>query len=66
METDTTQKKIVVTGRASGYAHVRLWGTCGPDVTREDIEKRFYHSYFGGREARVHKDGTWSCVVHTD
>jgi uncharacterized protein YceK len=46
-----------------GYNHDRLSGTCGSDVTVKDIEAKFYHSYFGGRDAWV-RDGQWGCVVH--
>lgn len=62
---DTTEKTITVERRAPGYAHVQLYGTCGPDVTVEDIQKRFYHDYLGGRSAWV-RDGSWGCIVHTD
>lgn len=55
-------KEIEVTQRTHGYNHTRLQGTCSPDVTVEDIEKRF-HDYFGGRETWV-KDGHWGTVVH--
>jgi len=64
METQT-QKRIEVTHREPGYAHVRLQGTCFSDVTVDDIIREFYHEYFGGREAWV-RDGRWGCVVHTD
>ncbi len=64
-EIDTT-KQITVIGRQAGYAHVRLWGTCQPDVTVEDIRARFYHHYFGGRDAAVDGKGNWSVTVHTD
>jgi len=57
------EKQIEVTHTEHGYNHDRLSGTCGPDVTVKDIEERFYHSYFGGREAWV-RDGRWGCVVH--
>jgi len=60
-----SEKRITVINREIGYAHVRLQGTCDADVTIEDIEKRFYHEYFGGRSAWV-RDGHWGCIVHTD
>lgn len=56
---------IQVTHREPGYGHVRLSGTCGPDVTKQDIEARFFHAYFGGRECWV-RDGRWGAVIHTD
>lgn len=59
-------ERITVTGRQGGYAHEKLWGTCSPDVTVEEIRARFYHEYFGGRDAQVDGNGNWSCVVHTD
>ena len=40
-------------------------GICSPDVTVEDVKKRFYHWYFGGRDAWV-KDGRFGCTIHTD
>jgi hypothetical protein len=59
------RKQITVVNRESGYAHTTFQGTCGPDVTVEDIKKRFYHNYFGGRGAWV-RDGHWGAVCHTD
>lgn len=56
-------KKIEVHHTEHGYNHDRLTGTCDPDVTVDDIEKRFHHEYFGGRETWV-KDGKWGTVVH--
>jgi len=56
---------VRVTSREPGYNHVRLTGTCGPAVTVEDIMRRFYHEYFGGRDAWV-DSGRWGCVVHID
>lgn len=56
---------IEVEHRLAGHANVRLSGRCGPDVTRHDIEKRFYHPYFGGRDAGVSEGRFW-VTVHTD
>lgn len=58
-------KQIVVTSRGAGYAHEILRGVCGAEVTQEDVEKTFYHQYFGGRGAWV-KNGEWGCIRHTD
>lgn len=63
--TETAEKRITVEDTQYGYAHTRYSGACSSDVTVDDIKKRFYHSYFGGREAWV-KDGRWSAVCHTD
>ena len=59
------RKWMQVESSINGYAHTTISGRCGPDVTREDVEARFYHSYFGGRGAWV-KDGRFGCVIHTD
>jgi hypothetical protein len=59
------EKKMEVETRTPGYAHVRLQGTCSPGVTVKDIQEKFYHECFGGRDAWV-RDGRWGCVVHTD
>jgi hypothetical protein len=58
-------KRMEVDTRQPGYAHVTVQGTCGPDVTVEDVRKRFYHWYFGGRDAWV-KDGRFGVTIHTD
>jgi hypothetical protein len=58
-------KRIEVDLRVPGYAHTRLTGTCGPDVTVEDVRQRFYHEYFGGRDAWV-RDGRWGVIRHDD
>lgn len=63
---DIAKDRITVTGRQPGHAHVMLWGTCLLDVTVEEVRARFYHSYFGGRDAWVDGKGNWSAVVHTD
>jgi hypothetical protein len=54
-----------VTQRSPGYAHVTVSGTCPPDATVKEVEDRFYHYYFGGRNAWV-KDGRFGCTIHTD
>lgn len=59
------EKVMEVTNREPGYAHTRVQGTCSPDVTVEDVKRRFYHGYFGGRDAWV-RDGKFGCVIHTD
>lgn len=48
-----------------GHNHARLTGTYTGPATVADVEKRFFHAYFGGREAWV-KDGRFGCVVHLD
>jgi len=58
-------KEIKVESSIPGYAHTRISGSCGQDVTVEDIEKKFYHSYFGGRNAWV-RDGKFGVITHTD
>ncbi len=60
-----TTKQMIVTQRSNGYNNVSVSGDCSPDVTVEDIKKRFYHYYFGGRSAWV-KDGRFGCTIHTD
>lgn len=60
-----TTKQMIVTDRSPGYGHTTVSGVCSPDVTVEDVQKRFYHSYFGGRQAWV-RDGRFGCVIHTD
>lgn len=51
--------------RESGYANVRVSGTYTGPATVEDVKKRFYHSYFGGRDAWC-RDGRFGAVIHTD
>jgi len=59
------RKFMIVETRRAGYANVTIAGRCGPDVTKADVEARFFHSYFGGREAWI-RDGRFGCVIHTD
>ncbi len=63
---ETKELEFNVTSRSGGYAHVRLSGTCDPSATREDVERRFFHPYFGGRDAGVDGKGKFWCIVHTD
>lgn len=60
-----TTKQMIVTDRGQSYGTATVSGVCSPDVTVEDVEKRFYHFYFGGRGAWV-KDGRFGCTIHTD
>lgn len=60
-----TTQQMSVTSRSDGYGHCTVSGVCSPDVTVEDVKKRFYHFYFGGRAAWV-KDGRFGCTIHTD
>lgn len=60
-----TTGQIIVEQRGNGYGHCTVSGVCSPDVTEEDVKKRFYHWYFGGRNAWV-KDGRFGCTIHTD
>ncbi len=60
-----TTRQMIVTARSAGYAHVAVRGDCSPDITVEDVKKRFYHWYFGGRDAWV-RDGRFGCTIHTD
>jgi hypothetical protein len=64
-ETVAPEKVMNVTSRSDGYANTTVSGECSPDVTVEDVKKRFYHWYFGGRDAWV-KDGRFGCTIHTD
>ena len=57
--------EIEVTSSTPGYAHTKHEGRCPKGTTVEEIRKRFYDPYFGGREARV--TGTYFSVIeHTD
>lgn len=56
---------FAVTDRVYGYNHTRLQGTCPADATVEEVKDRFYHEYFGGRDAWV-RDGKFGCTVHLD
>lgn len=60
-----TTRQLIVTHRGNGYNHVNVSGVCSPDVTVEDVKKRFYHFYFGGRDAWV-RDGKFGCTIHID
>ena len=57
--------KFTVESSQCGYAHTRISGTYTGPATVKDVEKRFYHSYFGGRDAWC-RDGRFGVVVHTD
>jgi hypothetical protein len=65
MDNVTEAVVFTVTNRIAGYAHVTLHGTYTGPATVDDVKKKFYHSYFGGRGAWCH-DGEFGCVVHTD
>jgi hypothetical protein len=54
-----------VTERSYGYNSEAVQGTCPLDATVEEVKERFYHEYFGGRDAWV-KDGRFGCTIHTD
>jgi hypothetical protein len=54
-----------VTSRSHGYNNETVSGTCPEDATVQEVEERFYHWYFGGRNAWV-KDGRFGCTIHTD
>jgi hypothetical protein len=54
-----------VINREPGYNNVSISGTYTGPATEQHVKDRFYHSYFGGREAWC-KDGKWGCVVHID
>lgn len=60
-----TTQQMTITDRSHGWNNTTISGVCSPDVTVEDVKKRFYHDYFGGRQAWV-RDGRFGCVVHTD
>lgn len=59
------EKVIEIVDRFPGYGHTRYQGTCSANVTVEDIEKKIYHSYFGGSQAWV-RDGRWGAICNTD
>lgn len=54
-----------VTSRSYGYNNETVGGTCPLDATVEEVKERFYHWYFGGRNAWV-KDGRFGCTIHLD
>lgn len=56
---------FTVTGTEHGHAHDRISGTYTGPATVQAVKDRFYHDYFGGRDAWC-RDGRWGCVVHTD
>jgi hypothetical protein len=56
---------FTVQNREHGYAHVRVNGTYTGPATVDDVRKRFYHDYFGGRDAWC-RDGRFGAVIHTD
>jgi hypothetical protein len=58
-------QQMSVTQWSHGYNNTTIQGVCSPDVTVEDVKKRFYHDYFGGRAAWV-SDGKFGCTIHTD
>jgi hypothetical protein len=58
-------QQMIVTTRINGYNNVAVSGICSPDVTVDDVKKRFYHDYFGGRDAWV-GEGRFGCTIHTD
>lgn len=60
-----TTMQMIVENRSNGYAQTTVSGICSPDVTVEDVRKRFYHSYFGGTNAWV-RDGRFGCTTFTD
>ena len=60
-----TTKQMIVKDRSPGYAQTVISGICSPDVTVEDVKKRFYHSYFGGARPWVN-NGRFGCTIFTD
>jgi hypothetical protein len=54
-----------VTDRSFGYNNTTVRGTCPDDATVQEVKDRFYHEYFGGRDAWV-RDGKFGCTIHTD
>lgn len=54
-----------VTSRSHGYNHTSVTGTCPADATVDEVKARFYHEYFGGRDAWV-RDGRFGCTIHRD
>ena len=61
--TDTKEITFTVTNTVHGYNHDTIYGTFTGPATVKDVEDRFYHFYFGGRNAWV-KDGKFGCIVH--
>ncbi|WP_273455821.1 hypothetical protein [Nevskia ramosa] len=49
----------------NGHNITTITGNYTGPVTHKDIEKRFYHPYFGGRQATA-RDGRFSVIVHND
>lgn len=62
---DQEEKEIVVTETIPGYAHTKFRGTYSGPVTREDIEARFKHDYFGGRWGHF-GGGLFEYIRHDD
>lgn len=54
-----------VTSRSFGHNNTTVQGTCPADATVQEVKDRFYHDYFGGRDAWV-RDGRFGCTIHTD
>lgn len=54
-----------VADRTFGYNTTTVQGTCPADATVDEVKSRFYHDYFGGRDAWV-KDGRFGCTIHND
>lgn len=48
--------KLLTVQKRPGYAHNAYEGECSVDTTVEDIQRKFYDPYFGGREAWVSSD----------
>lgn len=61
----TEEIEFIVEHRSPGYAHVTISGTYTGPATVDDVKDKFYHDYFGGRDAWC-RDGKFGCVVHTD
>lgn len=54
-----------VESTSHGYNNTTVQGTCPPDATVQEVKDRFYHDYFGGRDAWV-RDGKFGCTIHLD
>lgn len=63
--TDRIEPVFTILHSSPGYAHTRVSGTYTGDATIEDVGKKFYHPYFGGRDAWC-SNGEWGCIIHDD
>lgn len=65
VETITAEKTYTVTLWKSQHGHDVIEGTYTGPVTSADVAAKYYHDWFGGRDA-VAADGRFSAIRHTD